>query len=78
MLTCGLKASRDLFERLKRDGRLLDEEVTSDRFFNFVIAGYSLIDWVKHKPTVARSVSRASSPFASHRRILLRNRGASL
>jgi hypothetical protein len=55
MLTFGLKTPRDLLDKLKRDGCLLDDEVTSDRFFNFVITGYSLIDWVKHEPTVARS-----------------------
>jgi hypothetical protein len=55
MLTFGLRTPRDLLEKLKRDGTLLDDEVTSDRFFNFVITGYSLIDWLKHEPTVARS-----------------------
>jgi hypothetical protein len=55
MLTYGLKTARDLLEKLKRDGSLLDDEVTSDRFFNFVTTGYSLIDWLKHEPTVAQS-----------------------
>lgn len=47
-LTFGLQTPRDLLEKLKRDAVLLDEEVTSDRFFNFVVTGYSLIDWVKN------------------------------
>jgi hypothetical protein len=51
-LTYGLRTPRDLFEKLKRDALLLDEEVTSDRFFNFVVTGYSLIDWLKHEPSV--------------------------
>jgi hypothetical protein len=55
MLTYGLKTARDLLEKLKRDGSLLDDEVTSDGFFNFVITGYSLIDWLKHEPTVTQS-----------------------
>jgi hypothetical protein len=55
MLTAGLKTPRHLLEKLKRDGILLDEEVTSDRLFNFVITGYSLIDWLKHEPTVPAS-----------------------
>jgi hypothetical protein len=57
-LTFGLKTSRDLFDKLKRDVALLEQEVTSDRFFNFVVTGYSLIDWVKNgatTPPVARS-----------------------
>jgi hypothetical protein len=27
-------------------------EVTTDRFFDFVITGYSLIDWVKKDPAM--------------------------
>ena len=27
---------------------MLDELVTSDRFFNFVVTAYSLVDWVKN------------------------------
>jgi hypothetical protein len=48
-----LSTSRDLFHKLKRDAALLDEEVTTDRFFNFVVTGWSLIDWIKADPTVA-------------------------
>jgi hypothetical protein len=51
-LTPGMSSVRDLFAKLKRDADLLDDEVTSDRFFNFVITGYSMIDWVKNDPSV--------------------------
>jgi hypothetical protein len=51
-LTFGLSSARDLFEKLKRDAKALDDEVSSDRFFNFVVTGYSLIDWVKNDPSV--------------------------
>lgn len=47
-LTFGLQTPRDLLEKLKRDAALLNEEVTDDRFFNFVVTGYSIIDWVKN------------------------------
>ena len=47
-----LSSSRDLFEKLKRDAALLNEEVTTDQFFNFVITGYSLIDWVRKDPEI--------------------------
>lgn len=51
-LTFGLKCARDLLSKLERDAQLLDQEVTSDRFFNFVVTGYSLIDWIKNDPSV--------------------------
>lgn len=51
-LTYGLETARDLFEKLSRDANLLDEEVTSDSFFNFVVTAYSLVDWVQNDPTV--------------------------
>jgi hypothetical protein len=47
-LTLGLTSTRDLFAKLQRDASLLRDEVTCDRFFNFVVTGYSLIDWVKN------------------------------
>src|SRR5207244_10951499 len=51
-LTPGLQTAKDLHEKLKRDAGLLQEEVTSDRFFNFVITGWSLVDWVQNDTTV--------------------------
>ena len=53
-----LETARHLFEKLQRDAALLEEEICSDRFFNFVLTGYSLIDWIKNDPslpTTARS-----------------------
>jgi hypothetical protein len=51
-LTFDLSSVRDLFAKLQRDAAALEEEVTSDRLFNFVVTGYSLINWVEHDPTV--------------------------
>lgn len=51
-LTFGLSSIRDLFAKLQRDAHALEEEVTSDRFFNFVVTGYSMIDWVENDPSV--------------------------
>ena len=42
-----LNSATELFQKLKRDACRLHDEVTSDRFFDFVVTGYSLIDWVK-------------------------------
>lgn len=57
-LTFGFSTIRDLFSKLERDAAALDEEVTSDRFFNFVVTGYSLIDWIKNDPSVPTSAKR--------------------
>ena len=55
-----LASPRDLFAKLKRDASLLvDDEVTTDRFFNFVITGYSLIDWIKADPAFAHLSAQA-------------------
>jgi len=51
-LTFGLTSIRDLQSKLQRDAAALEDEVTSDSFFNFVITGYSMIDWVKNDPSV--------------------------
>ena len=51
-LTPGMSSVRDIFAKLQRDADALDEEVTNDRFFNLVITGYSIIDWVKNDPSV--------------------------
>lgn len=54
-LTYGFSSICDLYEKLLRDATALDEEVTSDRLFNFVLTGYSMIDWVKNDPSVPES-----------------------
>lgn len=55
LLPGSLRSATDLFGKLIRDTEILEEGVTSDRFFNFVVTGYSLIDWIKHDPTVPAS-----------------------
>lgn len=54
-LTFGFASIREIFAKLERDAAALDEEVSGDRFFNFVVTGYSMIDWVKNDPTVPAS-----------------------
>jgi hypothetical protein len=54
-LTYGLSTVKELFAKLERDSELLDEEVTSDRISNFVVTGYSIIDWIKNDPSVPQS-----------------------
>lgn len=52
LLPGSLRSAADLLSKLQRDAGLLRAEVTSDRFYNFVVTGYSLIDWIKHDPVV--------------------------
>ena len=58
-LTYGLLSARSLYEKLQRDAKALEEEVNSDRFFNFVVTGYSLIDWVEKDPSVPQTAQTA-------------------
>ncbi len=51
-LTSGLRSAKELLEKLHRDAALLDDEVSSDRFYNFAVTGYSMVDWVRNDPTV--------------------------
>jgi hypothetical protein len=53
--TYGIKTAPDLLAKLERDAQLLREEVSSDRFFNFVVTAYSLADWIQNDPTVPAS-----------------------
>ena len=64
-LTYSLSTAKDILEKLQRDAALLGEEVTSDRFFNFVVTGYSLIDWVKNDPAVPAAGKAAVSSLYS-------------
>ena len=52
MLTASLTSFRHLHEKLLRDFARLSNEVTGDAFFDFVVTGYSLIDWVKNDPSI--------------------------
>jgi hypothetical protein len=60
-LTPGLHSAVDLFHKLQRDVARLDREVTEDQFFNLVITGYSLIDWVKNDPSLPASARTAEA-----------------
>ena len=49
-LRFGLRTASDLFAKLRRDAALLDEEVTSDLFFNFVVTARHLPEWIEKDP----------------------------
>ena len=60
-LTYGLASICDLYAKLLRDANALDDEVTSDRMFNFVLTGYSMIDWIKNDPSVPASAKDSAA-----------------
>lgn len=61
----GLYTASDLLSKLCREKTLLDEQITSDRLFNFVVTAHSLNDWIKNDPNVTQS---AKDALQSHRR----------
>jgi hypothetical protein len=65
-LTFNLSSVRDLFAKLQRDAAALEDEVTSDRLFNFVVTGYSLIDWIEHDPSIPTAAKVASALRGLH------------
>jgi hypothetical protein len=66
-LTYGFSSARSLYEKLQRDAEALKEEVNSDRFFNFVVTGYSLIDWVKEDTSVPQKAKTAVKKLYGNR-----------
>jgi len=59
MLTFKLNSPRDLLEKLRNDVVLLEDEVTSYRFFNLAVTGYHIIDWIKNNETVSDDTRKA-------------------
>jgi hypothetical protein len=59
-LTYGLSTVSDLLAKLERDAKSLDDEVTSDLMFNFVVTGYSMIDWIKNDPNVPQTAKASN------------------
>jgi hypothetical protein len=65
--TFGLTSPPDLFAKLQRDADLLDKQVTSDCVFNFVVTGYSLIDWIKNDSRLPSSARNATATNTLYR-----------
>jgi hypothetical protein len=58
-LTFSFASIRDVLSKLERDSeRMLTEGMTGDRFFDFVVTAYSMIDWVKRDPSVPASAKQ--------------------
>jgi len=54
-LTYSFKKARNLFDKMIRDADALQETVSGDRSFNFVITSFHLKDWVEQDPSVSQS-----------------------
>lgn len=54
-LTYSFDKTRDLFEKMSRDAILLEETVSGDRAFNFIITSFHIKDWIKNDPSVPQS-----------------------
>ena len=55
-----LRSATDLFGKVRRDAKLLQDELSSDRVFNLVVTAYSLIDWIKNDPAVPAAAKQPS------------------
>lgn len=62
----GFVSVRDLYAKLDRDAASLDQQVTSDGFFNFVVTGYSMIDWIRNDPSVPASAKAQAAVQGLH------------
>lgn len=60
-LTFGFDTIRDMLSKLERDAKLLEKDAfTADRFLNFVLTGYAMIDWVKNDPSIPASAKQTT------------------
>lgn len=50
-LTYSLRTAADLYAKLKRDAAALDEEVSSDNAFDFLVTAHHLEEWIRKDPT---------------------------
>jgi hypothetical protein len=66
-LTFGFNSTLDLFEKLQRDADALDERVTGDKFFDFVVTGYSMIDWVKQDNSLSEQARNEAGDGTLHK-----------
>ena len=70
-LSASFKTARDLLAKLDRDYALLNEGISSDRFFNFVVTAYSLCDWIKNDPSVPTAAKADLERFRAQRTPLI-------
>jgi hypothetical protein len=69
-LTYGFKNARDLFEKLKRDAKKLEEEVNSDNVFNFIVTAYHIKDWIKNDPSNSQDIRNQAKELPKNEKII--------
>ncbi len=57
-LTYGLENPKNLYEKLKRDLDRLNQEVSSDAMFDFVVTGHHLREWIKKDKRMPGKIRR--------------------
>jgi len=66
LLPGSLRTAADLFGKLIRDTEVFEAGVNSDRLFNFVVTGHSLVDWIKNDPSVPAAAKSETEIAALH------------
>lgn len=49
---------RNLYEKLIRDGEMLERKVNGDNVFNFISTAFHLQHWIKNSPLIASEVMK--------------------
>jgi len=59
MITYKLSCPYDLLEKLRADVELFEKQVTTYRFFNLVVTGYHILDWIKNTESIPTTTREA-------------------
>ena len=62
-LTYSLVTANDLLEKLKREMVRLEQEVTGDTFFNFLVTAYHITDWIEKDDSIHMSKEDIDSMY---------------
>jgi hypothetical protein len=62
-MSIGLNTALDLYAKVLRDRAVVQDRVTPDALFNFVVTGHSLCEWVRKDPTLPQAARAAVDQF---------------
>ncbi|MGL4501839.1 MAG: hypothetical protein ACRCU2_22410 [Planktothrix sp.] len=71
-LTYGLNNARDLLKKLERDANKLEDEVTSDNMFNFIVTAYHIKDWIKNDDNNTQDIRDKARDLPASEKIINR------
>lgn len=54
-LTYSFEKARNLFDKMSREASVLEEDVSGDKAFNFVVTAYHLKDWIEKDSSVPQA-----------------------